>query len=224
MVVGLLIENVGSIKEIKLKNSTDSEYYKLVGLKKDKDFCLRTNWKVKLNKEYDIYLYAKNTGRAGNENKYEFPPPIESELYFGKCLLINKVNNKILDLTVNEWEDIYNYLFGGFDDVEDSEEEEEEDDDIELTKEGYEKDGFIVDDVDDEEEDDDSESEEFEDNEEEEEEELELDEEENDELEEELLKVKKETKKKKSKVNKIQPEKKMEYMDYDEELEEEDYV
>ena len=210
MVVALLVENVGSIKEIKLKNQVDSEYYKLVGLKKDKDFSLRTNWKVKLNKEYDIHLYAKNTGRAGNENKYEFPPPIESELYFGKCLLINKINNKVVDLTENEWEDIYNYLFGGFDDVEDSEEEEEEDDDIELTKEGYEKDGFIVDDVDEEDEDDDdSESDEFEDNEEEDdEEELELDDEDNEEFEEEISKVKKDTKMKKTKVNKMQPEKK----------------
>ena len=121
-------------------------------------------------------------GRAGNENKYEFPPPIESDLYFGKCLLMNKLENKLVDLTQNEWEDIYNYLFGGFDELDESESEEEEDDDVELTKEGYEKDGFIVDenvdeDDDDEEEDEeeDLESEEFiDDEDEEQEEELDL--------------------------------------------------
>ena len=228
MVSALLIENGGNIKEIKIKNQEEKDYYKLTGLKKDKDFGLRTNWKLKLNKEYNIYLYAKNNGRAGSENKYEFPPPVESELYFGKCLLVNKLENKLVDLTPNEWEDIYNYLFGGFDEIDESESEEEEDEDVELTKEGYEKDGFIVDENDDddddedEDEDEDLESEEFEDEEEDEEEELEFE----DEEEEEKDKVFKKSPKKKEKTKKKNQEQseKEEYMDYDEELEEEDYL
>tara|TARA_X000000950_G_scaffold68766_1_gene85101 strand:- start:13053 stop:13739 length:687 start_codon:yes stop_codon:yes gene_type:complete len=227
MVVALLIENGGNIKEIKIKNQEEKDFYKLTGLKKDKDFGLRTNWKLKLNKEYNIHLYAKNNGRAGSENKYEFPPPVESDLYFGKCLLVNKLENKLVDLTPNEWEDIYNYLFGGFDELDESESEDEEDDDVELTKEGYEKDGFIVDendDDDDEEEDEeeDLESEEFIDEEEEEEEELDFE----DDEEEEQEKVLKKSSKKKEKVKKKVQEsiEKEEYMDYDEELEEEDYL
>ena len=160
MVVALLIENGGNIKEIKIKNQEEKDFYKLTGLKKDKDFGLRTNWKLKLNKEYNIHLYAKNNGRAGSENKYEFPTPVESHLYFGKCLLVNKLENKLVDLTPNEWEDIYNYLFGGFDEIDESESEDEEDDDVELTKEGYEKDGFIVDENEDEDDDDDEEEDE----------------------------------------------------------------
>ena len=206
MVIALLVENTGNIKEIKIKNQEEKDYYKLTGLKKDKDFILRTNWNVKLNKVYDIHLYAKNTGRAGNENKYEFPPPIESELYFGKCLLVNKLDNKLIDLTSNEWEDIYNYLFGGFDEINESESEEEDDDDVELTKEGYQKDGFIVDDNDDEEDDEeeddeDLESEEFEgDDEEDDEEELDFDDEEDDDKDNVIKKLskKKEKVKKKS--------------------------
>ena len=230
MVVALLIENGGNIKEIKIKNQEEKDFYKLTGLKKEKDFGLRTNWKLKLNKEYNIHLYAKNNGRAGSENKYEFPPPVESDLYFGKCLLVNKLENKLVDLTPNEWEDIYNYLFGGFDELDESESEDEEDDDVELTKEGYEKDGFIVDENDDEDDDDeeedeeeDLESEEFIDDEEEEQEE-ELDFE--DDEEEEQEKVLKKLSKKKEKVKKKVQESidKEEYMDYDEELEEEDYL
>ena len=44
MVVALLIENGGNIKEIKIKNQEEKDFYKLTGLKKDKDFGLRTNW------------------------------------------------------------------------------------------------------------------------------------------------------------------------------------
>ena len=34
MVVALLVENGGNIKEIKIKNQEDSEYYKLSGIKR----------------------------------------------------------------------------------------------------------------------------------------------------------------------------------------------
>lgn len=56
------------------------------------------------------------------------------------------------DLRAADWEKIYEFLFGGFEDIgtEDSEEEEEDEgDDVPKTKDGYVKDGFIVDDSDD---------------------------------------------------------------------------
>jgi hypothetical protein len=56
---------------------------------------------------------------------------------------------KYVDLSVEEWEKVYERLFGGFEEIgsEDSEEEEESEDEegIEKTKAGYEKDGFVVD-------------------------------------------------------------------------------
>ena len=92
----------------------------------------------------------KTAGRANTENKYEFPPPIDNVLFFGSCVLISRDdNNNPKDLTIEQWDKIYDELYGGFEDIgdEDSEEEEEEDDpNIPKTKSGYAKDDFVEDD------------------------------------------------------------------------------
>ena len=161
MVVGLLISSSGKIKEIMIK-SKEEDYYKLVNLNNSDGFELKHKWSVELDKKYNIQVYARTNGKAGTENKFEFPPPIDQELFFGSCLLVNKNKEELANLTADNWEDIYNYLYGGFEDLEDEEEEESEDEsedeDVELTKEGYKKDDFIVDDeVSDSDDDDDSE-------------------------------------------------------------------
>ena len=149
MVVGLLISSSGKIKEIMIK-SKEEDYYKLVNLNNSDGFELKHKWSVELDKKYNIQVYARTNGKAGTENKFEFPPPIDQELFFGSCLLVNKNKEELANLTADNWEDIYNYLYGGFEDLEDEEEEESEDEsedeDVELTKEGYKKDDFIVDD------------------------------------------------------------------------------
>ena len=102
---------------------------------------------------YDIYLFGKTTGRANTENKYEFPPPVENILFFGYCLLIACFNGTevLSDLTIKQWDKIYEHLFGGFEDLgsETSSEDELENVPDELkTEEGYLKDDFVVDDND----------------------------------------------------------------------------
>ena len=65
----------------------------------------------------------------------------------------------MIDLEISDWEEIYEYLFGGFEDIgsEDSEDDVDTEDELEnikqktgvvvkQTKQGYAKDGFIVDD------------------------------------------------------------------------------
>ncbi len=101
-------------------------------------------------------MYAKANGRANSENKFEFPPPVDTVLYFGNCILVNKNDDdEYTNLSKKEWKEVYDFLYGGFDDIgdedEEEEEEEEEDDDdnVPRTKSGYVKDDFIVDDDDD---------------------------------------------------------------------------
>ena len=169
MVKIIIIEKSGSIQETDLKSYDDSELYKKAGLKSAKDFELQTEWGAEIDgKVYSVSVFGQATGRAGHENKYEFPPPIDNVLLFGSCVLVNTVNGKATDLTKEEWLKIYEHLYGGFEDVgdEDSEFSEEDlDEDIPRTKEGYVKDDFIVDD--DEEDDFDSEDSETEESEEE---------------------------------------------------------
>ena len=72
------------------------------------------------NNEY--VLYGSDDGKAGNENKYELPPPIDSNLYFNDLYVIKYNNEKILDFSIKEWDDFYNISFGGFDDIDSNDE------------------------------------------------------------------------------------------------------
>ena len=149
----IIIEKGGNVKELKVKNYNDDELYKKCGFKSPNDFKLHSIWKnIKLNStSYNIHVYGKLVGRANQENKYEFPPPIDNTLFFGSCVLVNKVDNIPNNLSSGEWNRIYDHLYGGFEDIgdEDSDEIEDEDEKLPKTKSGYVKDDFIVDDDDD---------------------------------------------------------------------------
>ena len=156
----LIVEKTGVIKESTIKSFVEADLYKKAGLKAAEGFERVHEWT--LDGE-TVVLYGKSCGRAGQENKYDFPPPVDKVLFFGACILTSSTGT----LKKGRWEEIYEELFGGFEDIgdEDSEESEEEDEDEDLpkTKSGYAKDGFIVDDSDDTEEDEDSEEDEDED-------------------------------------------------------------
>jgi len=163
----LIIDKSGSIKELNVKTYSEDELYKKAGFKTADGFELATSWDLTVGgKKYFISVYGKKKGRAGQENKYDFPPPIDSTLFFGSCLLVNNPEGEeVGSITNSEWEKIYEHLFGGFEDIgsEDSDDESEEDDEDELipkTKTGYAKDGFVVDDNEKDEESDDEEEDE----------------------------------------------------------------
>jgi hypothetical protein len=206
----IIVEKPGTLKEVDVKLKDTSELYKKAGFKTAEGFTLQTHWTSTSKKcSYDVSLYAKTTGRAGQENKYDFPPPVDDRLFFGCCALVakNSETDEMVDLTKEHWNQCYEHLFGGFEDLgdEDSEMSEDDvDDDVSRTKEGYVKDGFIVDDSeleledDDDEETDETELDDSEEDEEEEEEEDDFEEEE-----EEVTKKSKKTKKPPAKPIKI---------------------
>lgn len=87
----------------------------------------------------DIQLYAKKRGRAGTENMYKFPSPVDDNIYFGDCLLINSSGG---DLLIEEWDAFYTVDEEEDADEEETDEEEEEDggilvSDNELEEEPY---------------------------------------------------------------------------------------
>ena len=104
-----------------------------------------------------IDVWAKTDGRAGNENKYELPPPIDELIIFGNIALVARIDKETaVDLTVEMWNVIYENLFGGFEDLATTAvEDENEIDELDTipkhkkTSNGYLKDGFIVEDDDD---------------------------------------------------------------------------
>lgn len=152
MVNILLIKKNGSLNITEYNEEQLDNLYKVAGLKNKKHFDFVTEWYVEneKNNSYNYCVYAKTNGKAGNENKYDFPPPIDNELYFDTCVIIKKKNNVLKSIRLDEWEFVYESLFGGFEDLgeEDSEDEEEEElgPDDKLTKSGYLQDDFVVDD------------------------------------------------------------------------------
>ena len=126
----VLIEHNGNVKNLKTKELTRDTLYKKCGFRSNENFEKTTTWEVEHNKELCIIeLWAKTDGKANNENKYDFPPPVDNSLYYGTCALI-RVDDKdrILNLTAEIWLKLCEKLFGGFEDLDEDAGEEEDDD------------------------------------------------------------------------------------------------
>jgi len=158
MVKIILVNKNASLTEKSVKNFDLSTLYKKCSLKSEANFEKRHTWNVN---DCFYSVYAKDNGRANSENKYDLPPPVDDELYFNTMAIIKHMepeatNVTVADLIISEWDKVYEKLFGGFEDLDHSEELSEDDEEIsesEKTKEGYHKDGFVVDDDDDDDED-----------------------------------------------------------------------
>ena len=158
----IVVEKTGNLKSVNVKKFKQDEFYKLAGFKNNnkEDFKFQTKWETEINKKkYNISVYGKTDGRANQENKYDFPPPIDNTLFFGGVLLINKKGDSYVSLSLSEWKAVYENLFGGFEDLnsddDDEEEDEDEDEDLDKTATGYAKYGFVVEDEEEDEDDED---------------------------------------------------------------------
>lgn len=154
----IIVDKSATLKSLSIKQFNPEELFKKCGFKKADDFEKQVEWKIKTNgNKYLVEVFGKTEGRANNENKYDFPPPIDSKLFFGTCAIIAKIENEGLwdytNLSLDLWEKMYEKLFGGFEDLTaNALEDEVEEDELEnvpkekKTKSGYLKDGFVVDD------------------------------------------------------------------------------
>ena len=151
----LIVEKGGSIKDTLVKEYKENELFKKCGFKKEDGFVKQTTWaSVKINGvKYTVDLYGKTEGKANTENKYDFPPPVDNTLFFGSCALVcRNEESKMISLSLELWNKIYEKLFGGFENLADTcIDDEEEEDELagvsaeKKTKQGYLKDGFVVD-------------------------------------------------------------------------------
>ena len=64
-----------------------------------------------------VSVYAWDDGDAGYENKHELPVPLDNTLYFGNMYLIGHVDNKQVNLSKEDYDDMCEKYFGGFDDI-----------------------------------------------------------------------------------------------------------
>ena len=158
----IIVEKNGSLKDADIKEGLicAEELSKKCKFKKSDGFIKRTEWSYSSKNEEEnstskviVELWAKDDGVANHENKYEFPPPVDTELFFGACALIAcDTKNNYVNLTKDKWNNIYEYLFGGFESlVANEDDDDDEEDELESlpknrkTRDGYLKDGFVVD-------------------------------------------------------------------------------
>ena len=147
----IFISKGGDVEQKTTKQKIeDDKIFKLCNYRSSSGVEKLHSFSIDKNEEKNYELYGKKSGRANSENKYEFPPPIDTELYFGSLCIIKRNNGEIVDLDIDEWSGVYDNLFGGFEDIEHSDDERSMDSEVynsdEYTKEGYHKDSFIVDD------------------------------------------------------------------------------
>ena len=153
----VIVEKNGDLKDQEYKSSTLDELYKKCAFKKADGFGKVAEWTYSKKGEnmITVELWARDDGQANQENRYDFPPPADNLLFFGNCALLARDSNmSIVDLTVEKWNKVYEHLFGGFETLADNEDEDDEEED-ELdnipsnmkTKDGYLKDGFIIEDA-----------------------------------------------------------------------------
>ena len=146
------------MKALAVKDFKLDELYKKCGFKKGDDFVKQVEWNAKYDgKKYFVEVHAKTDGRPNSENKYDFPPPIDTTLFFGNCAILAYLKKsdgsaEYVSLSLPLWNKIYEKLFGGFEDLAaTAAEDEAEEDELanipkeKKTKQGYLKDGFVVD-------------------------------------------------------------------------------
>jgi hypothetical protein len=151
----VIVEKSGALKSLKVKDFKEDEIYKKCGFRKIGAFSKKATWVTKIDKvKYTTLLYASEEGSANNENKYDFPPPVDTSLFFGNCAIICKTTplGTYTNLPVKLWTRIWEKLFGGFEDLSlTCAEDDAEIDELDSvpaskkTKQGYLKDGFVVD-------------------------------------------------------------------------------
>mgnify|MGYP006950409168 CR=1 FL=1 len=155
----IIVEKNGSLKDSDIKESLicAEELSKKCKFKKVDGFIKRTQWsytskneKENVSSKITVELWAKDDGIANSENKYEFPPPVDSELFFGACALVARDSkNNYINLSKDKWNKMYEYLFGGFESLVANDDDEEDELDAipknKKTRDGYLKDGFVID-------------------------------------------------------------------------------
>ena len=94
MVKAVVIDKTGECKSVNIKIEKD-ELYKKCKLKSNDNFDLRHTWNVdkswgrKNNASFKfVSVFAKNNGRANMENKFDLPPPVDNDLYFGSIIVV----------------------------------------------------------------------------------------------------------------------------------------
>ena len=165
----VIIKKNGDFYSSTLPEAGIDDLYKRCSFKKPDGFNLACSWTIPGDTKIFIQVYGKTSGRAGAENKADLPPPVDKVLFFGNIAIVASQGSmldksKPISLSVPRLQELLDLLNGGSEDlggsqnddrdaIEDAAHEvvlrsEMKKRGVELTTEGYAKDGFVVEDRD----------------------------------------------------------------------------
>ena len=91
---------------------------------------------------FEIIIFGWKDGHHKMVNKHELPTPFENTLLFGDLVVIIKEDDEYDDFPKEDYEEFYDYMFGGFDTCSSG------DDESDLENDEYDfNDGFLVKDI-----------------------------------------------------------------------------
>jgi hypothetical protein len=112
----IIVEKMGNLKLLTIKDFKIEELFKKCGFKKGEDFNKQTEWSCKIDGiKYFVEVYGKTDGRPNSENKYTFPYPIHTKLFFGSCAILaytkkDNEHKEYVYLTLLLWNKIIQHL------------------------------------------------------------------------------------------------------------------
>ena len=130
MVNAIIISKSGVLSSIQVNNL--SEMYKKCKFRSPDGFSQHAEWSpIMSGKQYSMRLYGKVEGKT--MNKYVFPPPVDTQTFYGDCILVNVVDDQLEDLSISDW----TYHEEEFNVVDEKHSAEEDASDHELEEEPY---------------------------------------------------------------------------------------
>ena len=75
----------------------------------------------------EVKIYGWEDGKSGKENKHEIPPPYDTNLYFGDLLVVNSNGNNLINFTKKDYNIFFEEMYGGFEDIGDTDSEYSDD-------------------------------------------------------------------------------------------------
>lgn len=84
----IIVERNGDLRLSQMKEYSPMELCKKCKYKSPSGFEMRAEWAYSGPDEdkFTVELWAREDGKAGQENKYEFPPPVDTMMFFGVCI------------------------------------------------------------------------------------------------------------------------------------------
>jgi len=132
MLKATLIDKTDELKTIEI-NVDDIETYTI-----NKGYGKISQLHIWKYENLEVIIYGWENGHRKNINKHELPSPLDNNLFYGDLVVLLKENEEYDDFPKEDYNEFYEYMFGGFDSCNST-------DDTDLDNDEYDfNDGFLV--------------------------------------------------------------------------------